>query len=170
MLEAFGRVAKEYPEWRLVLMGEFLPPYSEDECRAKCRELGIEKRVEILGVLRGEEKEAQFRSSQLFVFASIAPYESFGLVMTEAMMWGLPMLVSNWRGNREVAGDAAVYFETGPSMEKNLAEEMRVLLADKGKLLALAECSRTRFGSVFRENGSNYRQLVEILISETSET
>ena len=170
LLEAFGRVAKEYPEWRLVLMGEFLPPYSEDECRAKCRELGIEKRVEILGVLRGEEKAAQFRSSQLFVFASIAPYESFGLVMTEAMMWGLPMLVSNWRGNREVAGDAAVYFETGPSMEKNLAEEMRVLLADKGKLLALAECSRTRFGSVFRENGSNYRQLVEILISETSET
>jgi glycosyltransferase involved in cell wall biosynthesis len=170
LIEAFGRIASGYPEWRLILMGEFLPPYSEDECRAKCRELGIEKRVEILGVLRGEEKAAQFRSSQLFVFASIAPYESFGLVMTEAMMWGLPMLVSNWRGNREVAGDAAEYFETGPLMEKNLADEMSVLLADKSKLLALAERSRARFASEFSENGSKYRQLVASLISEIAET
>jgi glycosyltransferase involved in cell wall biosynthesis len=160
LLEAFGRIASEYPEWRLVLMGEFLPPYSEDECRAKCRELGIEKRVEILGVLRGEEKAAQFSSSQVFVFASVAPYESFGLVMTEAMMWGLPLLVSDWRGNREVAGDAAEYFEVGHSMVKNLADKMSALLADKAKMLALSERSRARFGSVFCENGSEYRKLV----------
>lgn len=170
LLEAFGRIASEYPEWRLVLMGEFLPPYSEDECRARCREMGIEQKVEIVGVLNGKEKAAQFGSSHLFVFASKAPYESFGLVMTEAMMWGLPMLVSDWRGNREVAGDAAEYFEVGPSMEKNLADEMSVLLADKSKLLALAERSRARFASEFCENGSKYRQLVASLISETAET
>lgn len=170
LLEAFGRVANEYPEWRLVLMGEFLPPYSEDECRKRCRELGIEQKVEILGVLKGEEKTVQFGASQLFVFASIAPYESFGLVMTEAMMWGLPMLVSDWRGNREVAGDAALYFDTGPSMEKNLADAMSGLLTDKSKLLALAERSRARFASEFSENGSKYRQLVASLISETAET
>ena len=170
LLEAFGRIASQYPEWRLVLMGEFLPPYSEDECRKRCRELGIEQKVEILGVLKGEEKTVQFGASQLFVFASVAPYESFGLVMTEAMMWGLPMLVSDWRGNREVAGDAALYFDTGPSMEKNLADEMSVLFADKSKLLALAERSRARFASEFSENGSKYRQLVASLISETAET
>ena len=170
LLEAFGRIAGQYPEWRLVLMGEFLPPYSEDECRKRCRELGIEQKVEILGVLKGEEKTVQFGASQLFVFASIAPYESFGLVMTEAMMWGLPMLVSDWRGNREVAGDAALYFDTRPSMEKNLAVEMSVLFADKSKLLALAERSRARFASEFSENGSKYRQLVASLISETAET
>lgn len=170
LLEAFGRIASQYPEWCLVLMGEFLPPYSEDECRKRCCELCIEQKVEILGVLRGEEKTAHFRSSQLFVFASIAPYESFGLVMTEAMMWGLPMLVSNWRGNREVAGDAAEYFETGPSMEKNLADAINVLFADNNKLLALAERSRARFASEFSENGSKYRQLVASLISETAET
>ena len=170
LLEAFGRIASQYPEWRLVLMGEFLPPYSEDECRKRCRELGIEQKVEILGVLKGEEKTVQFGASQLFVFASIAPYESFGLVMTEAMMWGLPMLVSDWRGNREVAGDAALYFDTRPSMEKNLAVEMSVLFADKSKLLALAERSRARFASEFSENGSKYRQLVASLISETADT
>jgi len=170
LIEAFAQVAGEYPEWRLVLMGEFLPPYSEGECRARCRELGIEQKVEILGVLKGDDKAAQFGSSHLFVFASIAPYESFGLVMTEAMMWGLPMIVSNWRGNREVAGDAALYFDTGRSMEKNLADKMSVLFADKSKLLALAERSRARFASEFSENGSKYRQLVASLISETAET
>jgi glycosyltransferase involved in cell wall biosynthesis len=170
LLEAFGQIASEYPEWRLVLMGEFLPPYSEDECRSRCRELGIEQKVDILGVRKGEEKAAQFASSQLFVFASMAPYESFGLVMTEAMMWGLPMLVSNWRGNREVAGDAAEYFETGPLMEKDLGDKMRALLADRGKLLTLSGRSRARFASEFSENGSKYRQLVASLILGTAET
>lgn len=85
-------------------------------------------------------------------------------------MWGLPMLVSNWRGNREVAGDVAEYFETGPSMEMNLAQEMSALLADKGKLLALAERSRARFASEFCENDSKYRQLAAGLLSGTAET
>jgi glycosyltransferase involved in cell wall biosynthesis len=170
LLEAFGEIAIEYPEWQLVLMGEFLPPYSEDECRARSRELGIEQRVEIVGVLSGEEKTARFASSHLFVFSSVAPYESFGLVMTEAMMWGLPLLVSNWRGNREVAGDAAEYFQVGPSLARNLARKMSVLLEDKEKLLALSERSRARFDSVFCESGSEYRELAGRLIAATDKT
>jgi len=170
LLEAFGQLARKYQDWRLILMGEFLPPYSEDQCRARCREMGIEQKVEILGVLNGKEKAAQFGSSHLFVFASQAPYESFGLVMTEAMMWGLPMLVSNWRGNREVAGDAAEYFEVGPSMERNLAEKMSALLADKFALLNLSERSRARFTSTFRRDGYVYRQMVKGLLGAAKET
>ena len=80
-------------------------------------------------------------------------------------MWALPMLVSNWRGNREVAGDAAEYFEPGPSMETNLANKMSALLANKSKLPALSERSRERFSSQFCENGSKFRELVAGLIS-----
>lgn len=170
LLEAFGRLAGKYQEWRLILMGEFLPPYSEEQCRARCREMGIEQKVEIVGVLNGKEKASQFGSSHLFVFASKAPYESFGLVMTEAMMWGLPMLVSDWRGNREVAGDAAEYFEVGPSMEKNLEETMSALLGDKHALLTLSQHSRGRFSSVFRKNASVYGEMVSDLLGATKAT
>jgi glycosyltransferase involved in cell wall biosynthesis len=164
LVAAFGALAPLFPDCKLVLMGEFLPPYSEQECRARCRELGIEDRVEITGVLSGEQKEAKFRKSHLFVFASVAPYESFGLVMVEAMMWGLPMLVSSWRGNRDVAGAAAEYFEVTPSMEENLAAKLQVLLGDKHRLESLAARSRERFFSEFRPGDSQYSNLIARLI------
>lgn len=152
LLEAFARVAPRFKDWRLVLMGEFLPPYGEEECRNRCRVLGIEDRVEILGVLKGDEKAAQFANAHLFVFASVAPYESFGLVMAEAMMWGLPLLVSNWRGNKDVAGGAAEYFEVGPLMESNLIWKLQDLLADTARLSNIAGSSRWRFVSEFHRN------------------
>jgi glycosyltransferase involved in cell wall biosynthesis len=155
LVAAFGSLAPLYPDWNLVLMGEFLSPYSEEKCRARCRELGIEDRVEIAGVLRGERKAAEFRKSHLFVFASVAPYESFGLVMAEAMMWGLPMVVSNWRGNRDVAGAVAEYFEVGLEAESSLAERLRILLERPTALRSMAENSRKRYISEFRQDSSD---------------
>jgi glycosyltransferase involved in cell wall biosynthesis len=149
LLEAFARVSPQFPQWRLTLMGEFLLPYSEVECRSRCRELRIEDRVEILGVLKGSEKAAHFARAHLFVFASVAPYESFGLVMVEAMMWGLPLLVSNWRGNTDVAGAASEYFEVGPLAGLHLATKLQDLMADTGRLTNAAGRSRGRFVSEF---------------------
>ncbi len=168
LVEAFGRVASQFPEWRLVLMGEFLSPYSEEECRGRCRDLGIEDRVEITGVLGGERKAAEFRKSHLFVFASVAPYESFGLVMAEAMMWGLPMVVSNWRGNRDVVGEAAEYFEVAPSMESNLAEKLQLVFAERSVLQSLAASSRIRYRSKFFRENCEYIDLVARLIGARS--
>jgi glycosyltransferase involved in cell wall biosynthesis len=146
LLEAFGRLAHKFPEWRLVLMGEFLPPYSEKQCRARCRELGIEDRVEITGVLRGEKKTEQFRSAHLFVFASIAPYESFGLVMVEAMMWGLPLLATDWRGNRYVAGNTARYVQVSGNLAERLTEALHKIMGEEmNRLPSIAAQSRKSF-------------------------
>ncbi len=164
LVEAFGRVAGQFPEWRLVLMGEFLPPYSEEQCRTRCRELGIEGRVDILGVLRGEDKAVQFGRSHLFVFASVAPYESFGLVMAEAMMWGLPMVVSNWRGNRDVSGNSAEYFSVQRMMPDNLAMALKGLLHNFDVLRNKAERSRQRYVSSYRQERNEYPEFVARLI------
>ncbi len=168
LIEAFSKVVSHFPESRLVLMGEFLPPYSEAVCRSRCRELGIQDKVEIVGVLGGGEKAAQFSSSHLFVFGSIAPYESFGLVMAEAMMWGLPMVVSEWRGNRDVTGEAAEYFDVTLSMESSLSAKLQQVLADRRTLETRAIKSRKRFVSAFRRQESEYRGLVARLVGAKS--
>lgn len=156
LVEAFGSIAPSWPEWRLVLIGEFLPPYSEQQCRARCRELGIEDRVEIVGALRGRDKAGQFRAAHLFVFPSIAPYESFGLVMAEAMMWGLPLIVSDWRGNRDVAGCNAESYGVGPDAVRNLAEALGGFFRERGKWEEKARLSRQRFVSLYRLEKSSY--------------
>jgi glycosyltransferase involved in cell wall biosynthesis len=104
LLRAFKAIADREPEVVLELVGECLPPFSDEQLRAQIRELGLEGSVETPGVLTGRAKLDAFGRADLFVFPSVAPYESFGLVMVEAMMWGLPIVATDWRGNRDVLG------------------------------------------------------------------
>ena len=104
LLRAFKAIADCEPAAVLELVGECLPPFSDEQLRTQIRELGLEGRVETPGVLTGRAKLEAFGRADLFVFPSVAPYESFGLVMIEAMMWGLPIVATDWRGNRDVLG------------------------------------------------------------------
>ena len=170
LVEAFGQLAPAFPDWRLVLMGEFLSPYSEEACRRRCRELGIEDRVEITGVLRGDKKAEQFRSAHLFVFASVAPYESFGLVMAEAMMWGLPMVVTDWRGNRDVADPQSFYCPVQADLAASLEQTLERALGAPALWPGLASSSRGRFKQCFSRIGADlvYPRLIGRLLEPSA--
>ncbi len=166
LVDAFAEIASAYPATRLVLMGEFLPPYTEAACRARCAELGIADRVEITGVLRGEKKAAQFRAAHLFVFPSVAPYESFGLVLAEAMMWGLPIVATDWRGNRDVAEQVAIFAPVEGDLARNLAVSLAESLNQIICNSARAQDSRARFEKMFRlaADQSDYRNEVDRML------
>jgi glycosyltransferase involved in cell wall biosynthesis len=87
------------------LAGECLPPWNSELLRTKLSSLGITNKVTLAGLLRGEDKTRILGQTDLFIFPSRAPYESFGLVLVEALMWGLPIIASDWHGNRNVLGD-----------------------------------------------------------------
>ena len=53
-----------------------------------------------------------YRASDLFL-AATRPEEGFGLPVLEALACGVPCLLSDTVGNREIAGDAATYFKDG---------------------------------------------------------
>jgi glycosyltransferase involved in cell wall biosynthesis len=105
LIEAFGRMAKENPNIRLNLVGETLPPYSQKSLEDDIMATGCSSQINLLGVLEGAELDRQYKEADLFVFASVAPYESFGMVLIEAMHWSLPIAVTDWRGNVSVCGD-----------------------------------------------------------------
>jgi len=88
----------------LTLVGDPLPPWSLEKFRDLAKKYGVSERVNIMGSRNPEELGAFYSSAGLFVFPSIAPYESFGLVLAEAMMWGLPIVATDWKANREVVG------------------------------------------------------------------
>lgn len=127
LLDAFASLAEKNPTLRLDLVGECLPPFSEEELGRQLDHRKIRHLVDVSGVLTGRKKKKAFAQSDLFIFPSVAPYESFGLVLVEAMKWGLPIVASDWRGNREVLSQAAgaICFETSPV---TLTEDLEIAL------------------------------------------
>jgi len=75
------------------------------------RGLGIENCIENLGLVPQEDIQRIYDTLDLFVFPSLC--ESFGFPMIEAMARGLPLVVSDVPGNREVAGIAGVSYQPG---------------------------------------------------------
>lgn len=104
LIAACSDLHREGFEFSLRLVGECLGPYSPAELHQDLVDAQLGDRVSYLGLLQGEELWQAYREADLFVFSSVAPYESFGLVLLEAMMMELPAVVTDWRANADVLG------------------------------------------------------------------
>jgi glycosyltransferase involved in cell wall biosynthesis len=101
---------------------------------------GIEDRVVLLGILTPDEVLFALRQSDLMVFPSCS--ESFGLGLVEAMFAACPIAASNMEYARNVAGNAAVYFD--PYDVDNMAESICALLKDPPRLSQLKQAALER--------------------------
>ncbi|MCC6587585.1 MAG: glycosyltransferase [Bryobacterales bacterium] len=91
----------------------------------QARRLTIEDRVVLLGNVGQSEIGELFRTVDVVVNPSIV--ESFGFVALEAMAFGAALLASDIEPNREICGDAALYFD--PADPADLASRL-LQLAD----------------------------------------
>ena len=82
-LEAFGRLAKEYPDATLTIVGI---GEMENDLRVRIAELGLEDRAILTGGLPHEEVLRRMAQSDLFVLPSWG--EGYGIVYIEAMAAG----------------------------------------------------------------------------------
>jgi glycosyltransferase involved in cell wall biosynthesis len=83
--------------------------------------LGLGATVEYLGKVEGEEKAAAYRAADLFVLPSFS--ENFGVVVAEALAYGLPVITSRATPWAELEAHACGWWiDTGV---KPLAEGLR---------------------------------------------
>ncbi len=72
-------------------------------------ELGRLKAVEFVGLLGPGDIDQLYKGADIFVYPSVV--ESFGHPLLEAMSAGLPIVAADVPINRELCGDAALYFQ-----------------------------------------------------------
>lgn len=114
----------EVPDAMLVLPG-YPTPYDE-ELRELARQRGVAKRVVFCDWVTSEDLEGLYAVAVCMAFPTLA--EGFGLPVLEAMARGIPVAVSGIPIMREIAGDAAIYFD--PKSSDAIAATLMRVIAD----------------------------------------
>lgn len=109
LLEAASLLRQKGIKFKVVCVGEFGSRSYEKSVRSFLRENDLDPCFTLTGVLVGKQKWETFIGSDIFCYPTFAPFESFGLVLAEAMMFELPVVATKWRGLQGIVEDG----ETG---------------------------------------------------------
>jgi phosphatidylinositol alpha-mannosyltransferase len=121
LLRAFPYVKSEFPRARLLVVGA----YRKDEIADHllyAREHHITG-VKFVGRVSDEDLPRYYRTCDVFCAPSTG-FESFGIVLLEAMAAGKPMVASDIAGYRDLLVDGKEGLLTEPKNEKALAQAM----------------------------------------------
>lgn len=91
LIEALSKLSTDLPPTHLIIAGSGEPNY----CRylESCvHQMGLTERVTFTGFVTGSEKSLLLQGSDLFVLPSFS--ENFGIAVAEALLVGLPVIIS----------------------------------------------------------------------------
>lgn len=138
LLEAWKRVGPS--DWELIIAGNddgnHLP-----EVERLIREFGQMDQVKIVGPLLGEAKERAYLEADLFVLPSYS--ENFGIVVTEALGYGVPVLTTHGCPWRELETEKCGWWvavsvdgiEGGLRRALSLTDAERAAMGERGRAL-----------------------------------
>ena len=124
LIDAFGRLAVDFPDWGLAILGEgSLRSVLSHQIAA----LGLGDRIQLPGIT--DCPAATLRRGDLFVLSS--RYEGFGLALVEAMAVGLPVIATDCpSGPSEIVHPGEDGLLVPPENVGALARAMAQLMAD----------------------------------------
>jgi glycosyltransferase involved in cell wall biosynthesis len=157
LIRAFAKMSSKIPH-SLVLAGG--AGSSQVEVEKLITELKVEERVIFTGYISDKQRAALYQHSDLFVYPS--KYEGFGLVLLEAMSFGVPVITCNNSSLPEVVDEAGVLVETDNVDE--LAESMLKLLRDEAYKMeliekGLAQCDKFSWKACANKTASLYKEV-----------
>jgi len=138
LIEAFEKIKSNNPELKLVLAGA--PAWQYEDTLEKISQSKFSKDIVVTGTIPFTDLPVLYQNAATFVFPSL--YEGFGIPVLEAMASGTPVILANNSSLPEVAGDAALYFETENS--DDLANCLERVLTDRDLSAAMIQKGKSR--------------------------
>jgi glycosyltransferase involved in cell wall biosynthesis len=144
-LHAIARL-KEIP-WTLTIAGD---GPNRRRCEQLCLKLGIENRVTFKGSTSSEQTLELFKNSDVFIFPSL--HDSGGIVILEAMAYGLPVICLNKGGPGDMVtkecGIAVTIGDWDQTVDA-IAEASKRLLLDAPLRRRMGQAGRLRCASLY---------------------
>jgi glycosyltransferase involved in cell wall biosynthesis len=149
LIEALGQL-KNQNRTQLVVVGEG-PERPRLEARA--RELGLSDRVVFRGRISDAELRRAYEMADVFVLPAVldarGDTEGLGVVLLEAMNYGVPVIASRIGGIVDIVTDNETGILVPPGDAAALAGALQALLVDVSRARQLGEAGRRRLAERF---------------------
>lgn len=142
LLRAFHHCYRQTGRGVLVLGGK---GPEEPALRALVEELGIGKQVRLTGYIPRQALGSFYSACDLFAFHST--FETFGVVLAQAMAYGKPVVTVRNTALPEVVGDGGLIVETGDWRE--LGDAMARVITDEPLRTRLGQAAGKRAQALF---------------------
>jgi len=137
LLEAFRKL--KHPHKELWIVGPTTKGSGLDG-------VALPEDVRFLGVLKGEELANAYRSCQVFVLPTVE--DGFGLVLGEALSFGLPVIATSNSGGSDLFEEGKEGFVVPIRDSQAIAERLQLLADDSSLLSAMSSAANFRAKSL----------------------
>ncbi len=143
LILAFGKIAKKYPEWKLVLAGNG----EIEESKQLTLKLDIPNQVVFTGWVTGVIKNELFNKAEIFCLPSYT--EGFPMAVLDAWAFGIPVVTTPVGGLPDVLlhGENSMVFQPGDINE--LADKLEILIGNPALRNKLSGASLKMSGDLF---------------------
>jgi len=138
LIEALGAIADL--DWTCAIAGDLeRDPDTAGELKAQIEHLGLGDRIALVGGVSEEDAAGLYGWADIFAMASV--YEGYGMVFSEALMFGLPIVATTGGAIPEVVPPEAGIL-VPPGNADAFAEALRLLVSDEELRASMAAGSR----------------------------
>ena len=123
LISAMPKIINGYNDTKLIIGGK---GGMYDELREQAKALGIENKVYFTGYLTSKEVQKMYKCADIAVFPST--YEPFGIVALEAMLAGVPTVVSDIGGLDEIVDHGVNGMKSYAGNSNSIADSVLALL------------------------------------------
>lgn len=155
MINAFARIARKYPEWKIVFAGNG----EIENGRLLAQRHNIEQQTIFLGWVNGEQKEQAFKESKIFCLPSYG--EGFPMAVLDAWSYELPVITTPVGGIPDIAIDRTNMLLFTPGDIQTLANNMEELINNPSLYKTIAGESKKLASTTF--NIETINQKIDLL-------
>ena len=125
LIAAMPKILSNYNDAKLIIAGR---GGMMDELRAKASNLGLNDKIYFTGYLNSKQVQKMYKCADVAVFPST--YEPFGIVALEAMLAGVPTVVSDVGGLDEIVTHGVDGMKSYAGNANSIADSVTALLYD----------------------------------------
>lgn len=125
LLVALSQLLKRGSNLCLIIAGDDTQTQEAPRLQTLASELGCQENLKVWTNPSADEKHLLYSGADFFVSPSDNMQETFGIAVAEAMAYGLPAVVSDWDGYRDMVCDGETGFLV-PTALPSYVEELRL--------------------------------------------